>query len=169
MEQQIYLIGFMGSGKSTVTRRLGRLTGAAEIEMDAQIVKESGMSINDMFEQYGEQYFRDKETELLRRIASGESAIVSCGGGTVMRPENVDIMKKSGRIILLSASPETIFQRVRHSKDRPILNGNMNVEFIRELMEKRRPAYEGACDVRVETDGRTPDEIAEAILKKVQL
>ncbi len=164
MEKHIYLIGFMGSGKSTVSRKLKKLIQVKEIDMDAEIVRENNMSINDMFARFGEEYFRDRETEILQKIADSAPAVVSCGGGTVLRQENVDIMKKSGAIVLLTATPETTFLRVRNSKDRPILNGHMNVEYIASLMEKRRAVYEAACDIRIATDDKNPEQIAEEIL-----
>lgn len=166
MKKHIYLIGFMGTGKTTVSRRLKKMLHAEELDMDAEIVRENEMTINDMFEKYGESYFRDKETQMLQKIASLKPAVVSCGGGTVLRQENVDIMKKSGTIVLLTADPETIYLRVRNSKDRPILNGHMNVDYIASLMEKRREIYEKACDIRVTTDNKTPEQIAREIINR---
>ena len=165
MKQHIYLIGFMGSGKTTISHKLQQLTQAEEIDMDAWIVEKNGMSINDMFEKYGETYFRDRETDAVREIAGYAPAIVSCGGGAVLRDENTKMMKESGRIVLLTATPETVYERVKDSTDRPLLNGNMNVEHIASLMEKRRELYANACDIKVATDGKTPDEIADEILK----
>lgn len=164
MKQHIYLIGFMGTGKTTISHKLQQLTQAEEIDMDAWIVEKNGMSINDMFEKYGETYFRDRETDAVREIAGYAPAIVSCGGGAVLRDENTQMMKKTGKIVLLTATPETIYERVKDSTDRPLLNGNMNVEHIASLMEKRRELYVNACDIKVATDGKTPDEIAEEIL-----
>lgn len=164
MKQHIYLIGFMGTGKTTISHKLQQLTQAEEIDMDAWIVEKNGMSINDMFEKYGETYFRDCETDAVREIAGYAPAIVSCGGGAVLRDENTQMMKKTGKIVLLTATPETIYERVKDSTDRPLLNGNMNVEHIASLMEKRRELYVNACDIKVATDGKTPDEIAEEIL-----
>ena len=165
MKQHIYLIGFMGTGKTTISHKLQQLTQAEEIDMDAWIVKKNGMSINDMFEKYGETYFRDRETDAVREIAGYAPAIVSCGGGAVLRDENTKMMKESGRIVLLTATPETVYERVKDSTDRPLLNGNMNVEHIASLMEKRRELYANACDIKVATDGKSPDEIADEILK----
>ena len=165
MKQHIYLIGFMGTGKTTISHKLQQLTQAEEIDMDVWIVEKNGMSINDMFEKYGETYFRDRETDAVREIAGYAPAIVSCGGGAVLRDKNTQMMKESGRIVLLTATPETVYERVKNSTDRPLLNGNMNVEHIASLMEKRRELYVNACDVQVVTDGKTPDEIAEEILK----
>ena len=168
MKQHIYLIGFMGTGKTTISHKLQQLTQAEEIDMDVWIVEKNGMSINDMFEKYGETYFRDRETDAVREIADYAPAIVSCGGGAVLRDENTQMMKETGKIVLLTATPETIYERVKNSTDRPLMNGNMNVEHIASLMEKRRELYANACDIKVATDGKTPDEIAEEILKITQ-
>ncbi|MCD8323717.1 MAG: shikimate kinase [Clostridiales bacterium] len=167
MRKHIFLIGFMGVGKSTVSRKLRDRMKAQEIDMDAAIVREAGMPVSEIFERYGEAHFRDLETQMLQKIADGSPAVVSCGGGCVLRPENVAIMKESGTIVLLTADPATIYYRVRNSKARPILNGHMNVEYIAGLMEQRRPAYEGACDIRVSTDGKRPDRIAGEILERI--
>lgn len=160
----IYLIGFMGAGKSTVAEELAAKTGARRIEMDQMIVEQQGMTISEIFEKYGEDHFRDLETELLRSFLKEENLVVSCGGGSVLRDENARLMKESGRIVLLTAAPETIYERVRHSTERPILNGNMNVAFIRELMEKRRERYETVADTTIATDGKTAAEICREIL-----
>lgn len=162
--KNIYLIGFMGAGKSTIARELVNRTDAKRIEMDQMIVEQQGMEISDIFEKYGEEYFRDLETELLRSFLGQENMVVSCGGGSVLRDENAKLMKENGAIILLKATPETIYERVKNSTDRPILNGNMNVEFIRELMEKRRERYETVADITVCVDGKDRQEISREIL-----
>ena len=164
----IFLIGFMGAGKSTIARTLQRELGFPLVEMDERIVQEQGMSINDIFAQYGEAHFREIESQLVVDLGKQEPSIVSCGGGVVVRPENTQNMKKSGRIVLLKASPETIFERVKNSTDRPILNGHMNVEYIAELMEKRRALYEGAADITIQTDGKTREQICEEIIGKLR-
>lgn len=165
MKKHIYLIGFMGTGKSTVSRRLRNLMKVNEVDMDASIVRENGMSINEMFDQFGEEYFREKETGMLHRLSQRRPAVISCGGGVVLRQKNVDIMKRNGIIVLLTASPQTIYERVKGGRERPILNGHMDVEYIASLMEKRREAYENACDAAVSTDGKSPDEIAKEIMQ----
>lgn len=167
MKDNIFLIGFMGSGKSTIARELQGRLHKNLVEMDARIVDEQGMSINDIFAQKGEDYFRDVESQLVLDLNSEGNTIVSCGGGVVIRPQNVENMRKNGRIVYLSATPQTIYQRVKNSTERPILNGNMNVEYIAGLMEKRRSMYEGAADIRVETDGKTRDEICKEIIEKL--
>ena len=164
----IFLIGFMGAGKSTIARTLQRELGFPLVEMDERIVQEQGMSINDIFAQSGEAHFREIESQLVVDLGKQEPSIVSCGGGVVVRPENTQNMKKSGRIVLLKASPETIFERVKNSTDRPILNGHMNVEYIAELMEKRRVLYEEAADITIQTDGKTREQICEEIIGKLR-
>ena len=163
--KNIFLIGFMGVGKSTIARILAKELGAELIEMDETIEAEAGMTINEIFEKYGEAHFRDLESTLVARIADKGGAIVSCGGGAVLREQNVENMKKNGRIVFLSATPETIYERVRYSTNRPLLNGNMNVEYIAQLMERRRAAYENAADVVIATDGKDKREIVKEIMK----
>ena len=163
--KNIYLIGFMGSGKSAVCSRLHELTGMEVIEMDASIVDKEGMSINDIFATKGEEYFRDVESELLYLISEESNKAVSCGGGAILRQKNVDLMKESGKIILLSATPETIYNRVKNCTDRPLLNGNMNIPYITKLMDDRRPRYTAAADFTVTIDNRSIDDICKEILE----
>ena len=163
----IFLIGFMGSGKSTVASCLAETYGMEIIEMDQLIVEREGMSIPDIFAQKGEPYFRNAETNLLIEMQAEENKVVSCGGGVVLRERNVEEMKKSGKIILLNAKPETILERVKDDDNRPLLRGNKNVEFISNMMEQRRPKYEGAADSVIQTDGKTTDMICKEIIEKV--
>ncbi len=166
--KNIYLIGFMGAGKSTVAKELVKCLDATLVEMDQRIEQEQGMAITEIFERYGESRFRDLETALVHALAGEEQRVVSCGGGSVLREENTAAMKESGYIVLLSATPETIYERVKNSTNRPILNGHMSVEYIRELMEKRRARYESVADVTIQTDGKTVREICQEILKITQ-
>lgn len=165
--KNIFLIGFMGSGKSTIAKVLSEKLGVEQVEMDEMIVQEQGMPITEIFEKYGEEHFRDIETDLVRRLQEKDGVVVSCGGGAVLREANREMMKKSGAIVLLTAKPETILERVKHSTNRPILNGNMNVEYIAGLMEKRRACYEDAADFVIETDDKSREEICEEILTKL--
>ena len=165
--KNIFLIGFMGCGKSTMAGMLAEATGARLIEMDETIEKEAGMTINEIFETYGEAHFRDLESQLILRIAEQGGAVVSCGGGAILRPDNVTNMKKNGKIIYFSATPETIYERVRYSTNRPLLNGNMNAEYIKELMEKRLPRYEGAADITIVVDGKEKEQILEECVDKI--
>lgn len=161
----LFLVGFMGAGKSTIAKNLAKKQKLPLIEMDEELVRMEGKSISDIFEQSGELYFRDLESQLISEIVKKEKAIISCGGGVMLRNENIEIMKKNGRIVYLKASPETIYERVKDNKERPILNGNMNVASIRSLMEKRCETYEREADVRVETDGKTVNQICDELIR----
>lgn len=161
--KNIFLIGFMGCGKSTMARMLATELSMELIEMDETIEKEENRTINEIFATDGEQYFRDLESALIVRIGEKGNGIVSCGGGAILREENVVNMKKNGKVIYLEATPETIFERVRYSTNRPLLNGNMNVEYISELMSKRVDKYKQAADVILSVDGKTKDAIVQEI------
>lgn len=163
----IVLIGFMGTGKSTIARELAKTRKMNIVEMDEEIVRRRGKSIADIFEEEGEEYFRDLETALLKELQTKENQVISCGGGAVLREENVRVMKKNGCVVLLTALPQTIYERVKNNTDRPILQGNMNVEYIASLMEKRREKYEKAADIVIATDGKNVSQICEEMLQKL--
>ena len=105
---------------------------------------------------------------MIQSLNQQEPTIVSCGGGVAMRQENVDCMRDGGSVVFLTATPQTIYERVKNSTDRPLLNGHMNVAYISELMEVRRPKYEAAADILVATDGKTKEEIAEEIIGRLE-
>jgi len=164
----IVLIGFMGAGKSTISDYLKTVFAMDIIEMDQIIAERAGMSISDIFETYGEQYFRDCETNLLIEMQSRTNVVISCGGGTPMRECNVAEMKKNGRVVLLTAKPETILDRVKDSHDRPLIENNKTVPFIADLMSKRREKYEAAADIIIETDGKSELEICEELIHSLR-
>ena len=164
----IFLIGFMGAGKSTISDYLKNALAMDVVEMDQCIVERQGMSISDIFETYGEEYFRELETNLLIEMQSRSNVVVSCGGGVPMRERNVVEMKKNGRVVLLTAKPETILERVKDNHDRPLLENNKNVSFIADLLEKRRAKYEAAADIVVETDGKSELEICEELIHRLR-
>lgn len=167
MNENILLIGFMGTGKTSVSRELKKITNLPEIDMDKYIVDREKMSIAEIFDKFGEDYFRKVETECLKEILKNKGLIVSCGGGVVVKDENVSYMKNRGKIVLLTATPETVYERVKHSTERPILNNNMNVEFIGELMEKRRERYLSVADIIIKTDNKSIEDIVKEILDKI--
>lgn len=167
LRRNIALIGFMGVGKTTTSARLRDLLGMDEAETDALIIEREGRSITQIFAEKGEPYFRQVETQTILELQDRTGLIISCGGGVAMRQVNVDNLRKGSCIVLLTASPETILGRVGHSTDRPLLNGHMNVEYIADLMEKRRPFYEAAADLTVATDGRSADEICVEIVQRI--
>ncbi len=165
MDRNIYLIGFMGVGKSTVSRELAQAAGYGEIDTDAWIERDQGKCIAGIFEEQGEEYFRALETDLLKELRAEHRKVVSCGGGMALREENVALMRQGGAVAWLTAKPETILERVGGDTSRPLLRGNMDVGRIRGMMEQRRPFYRAAADFTVSTDGKPSGKIAEEILK----
>ena len=152
LKGNISLIGFMGTGKTTVSKALSKITSFKEIDVDAYIVENEGKAISDIFKDSGEAYFRTLETNALQTISSKQGQIISCGGGAVLKDENVDILKKNGVIVLLTATPETIFDRVKDHTHRPILNNDMSLRHVKELMEQREPRYQSVANVKVNVD-----------------
>ncbi|WP_312654076.1 shikimate kinase [Aminipila sp.] len=167
--KHIYLIGFMGTGKSQVSKELGDVMELKVLDTDTFIEDISGISIPEIFEQKGEDYFRTIETKVLQKIATSDSSIVSCGGGIAVKDENVEIMKKSGKVILLTASAENIYIRVKSDTQRPLLKNNMNVKYIEGLMKKRQAAYEKAADIIVNTDDKDILQICQEIVLKLRI
>lgn len=166
--KNIFLIGYMGTGKSSVASHMAKEYGMEVLEMDAMLVEREGMSISDIFTEYGEEYFRDAETRLLQEICLQENKVISCGGGVVLREKNVEEMRKGDRIVLLSAKPETILERVKDDNSRPLLQGNKTVAFIGEMMEKRREKYESAADIIIQTDGKQIVDICDEMIRKIK-
>jgi shikimate kinase len=166
--KNIVLAGFMGTGKTAVSTELARLTGFKNIDVDAEIEKIAGISIPDIFEKFGEPHFRDLETEEIKKVSMGRNLIISLGGGAVMREENMQALREGGVIICLTAEPETILKRTGNDSNRPLLQVENPLEKIKELLAFRKPYYERA-DVMVQTDSKSPLEVAEEILGIVKI
>ena len=166
-DYNIVLIGFMGAGKSSVSEYLSAVFAMKVVEMDQVIANREQMSIPDIFDAYGEEYFRDRETELLVEMQSHRNTVISCGGGAALRERNVEEMKKNGRVVLLTASPETVYERVKDNDDRPVLNGRKNVKGISELMDQRREKYEAAADIVINTDNKTVLQVCEELVQRL--
>lgn len=164
--KHIFLIGFMGTGKSTVSKELQYRSGKPEIDTDVWIEEQEGRSIQEIFETEGEEYFRTRETAILDELGMMKPSVISCGGGMALRELNVRKMKALGKVVLLTATPETIFDRVKVSDNRPLLQNHMEVDYIQELLKKRMPFYERAADLCVATDNRMICDIAKEILEK---
>ena len=164
LNYNIVLIGFMGTGKSTISAYLSEQFGMEAIDMDQVISEREGMPISRIFEIHGEEYFRNAETNLLKELQTKKNVVISCGGGTPLREENVAEMKKNGKVVLLTAKPETIFNRVKDNHDRPLIENNKSVEFIEELMLKRKDKYIAAADVIIETDNKEKQQICHELI-----
>ena len=166
MKSNIVLTGFMGAGKTTIGHILARELDMNFIDLDAYIVQTSKMTINSIFEKYGEKYFRDLETKACMECGEKENAIISTGGGVILRDENIEYLKKKGVIYFLSAEPETIYNRIKHSKDRPLLKVADPLGKIKELLDGRVERYNSTCDEKLVTDNNVVEEIITKIKKK---
>ena len=162
--KNLILIGFMGAGKTTIGKLFSKEKGRKFVDTDERIVREQGKSIPELFDERGEGYFRDLETELLKELQSEHNVVISCGGGTALRECNVAEMKKNGRVVLLTASPKLIYSRVKDIDDRPVLYGRKTVEGISELMEERREKYEAAADIVIQTDNKSVSTICKELM-----
>jgi shikimate kinase len=165
--KNIVLTGFMGTGKTEVGKELAQIRGLKLIDLDTEIEKSEKMTINEIFKQFGEQKFRDIESEMIEKLSRERNVIISTGGGAVLKQQNMDILKKTGIVICFMATPETILQRTGNSDNRPLLMVDNPLEKIRELLEFRRPFYEKA-DLMIDTEDKTPRQIAEEIIEQIR-
>lgn len=161
--KNIALVGFMGTGKSTIAALLAKILKVSYVDIDKRIEKKEGMSITDIFSQKGEPYFRKVEKKIVAEISLGSDQIIACGGGVVLDGENVKNLKKDGFMICLEATPEVIINRTKNYKHRPLLNVDDPKLKIDELLKKRRPYYAKA-DHTVDTSGLSEQEVAIEIL-----
>ncbi len=163
----IYLIGFMGAGKTAVARTLEELTNRERFDTDDMIVERENKAISEIFQTEGEEYFRKVEREVISSLTEMENAVVSCGGGVIKSKENIEQLKRGGKVVFLYASPKTVLERVLRNDRRPLLEGKKNLSDITKMMEERMPFYEAAYDIRIDVDGKTLEEIANEILNKI--
>jgi shikimate kinase len=166
-KKNIILIGFMGTGKTVTGRVLAEQTGMELVDMDSIIEERAGRPISKIFATEGEAAFRDMERALAHELAQRGGLIISTGGGVVLDPGNMTDFHRSGLVVCLTASPETIFQRLENDKSRPLLSGDKK-EQIRTLLETRRPLYD-AVEHQIDGDRLNPEDRAEAILKLYEL
>lgn len=164
----IVLIGFMGAGKSSTGKALARQTGLACLDTDEIVSTKFGLSVTEIFTRLGEEEFRNAETEALRQLAGTVSAIIVTGGGIVLRPENVKMLRELGTVVSLEADVETLFSRISKRATRPLLRTENPRATVVELLRVRDPLYRAAADVRVDTSCLTHDEAADAILKRIE-
>jgi len=160
----IVLIGYRGTGKSRIARRLAELSKWPVFCTDLEIVKKAGMPVPDIIRKRNWDYFRDVESEICKQAGKKDRTIIDTGGGAVLRKENVEALRQRGRIFWLTAEVSTIMERIKASDERPSLTGKKSyVEEVEEVLNERMPLYKAAADHIIATDGRTIDEIATEI------
>ncbi len=165
----IILEGFMGSGKSTVSELISDKLELELIDTDEAIEEAEGRKISEIFEQDGEEAFRDMETELMEMVISEHmrETVISLGGGLPVREKNRELLKRAGKVVYLRTSPETVYDRLKGDDTRPLLKSENPLARIKELQDKRGKIYEEAADIIVDTDGKTPAEVADEIIAAI--
>ena len=164
--KNIALIGFMGSGKSVVSKRLSRIWKKEIISTDKLIEQKEDRSVTKIFKESGEPYFREMEEAIIKEVCEKKNVILDCGGGVVLSCDNIQNLKKNSILIYLRTSLMVIYERVKGKKYRPLLNGSNVKQKIKELLEKRKPLYEQA-DLVIDTDHKTVAQICQEIREKV--
>ncbi len=164
MNKNITLIGMMGAGKSLISERLSRrLDDYVAVDTDVVLEYHHNQFIPDMFKEKGEEYFRDAESKILEMVYTKDKMVVALGGGAFERAENRELVKKNSFVIYLKASPETLYERVKDSTDRPLLKKGFSKDDVADILAKREANYMQADSV-VLTDGKTADEVVTEIL-----
>lgn len=161
----VVLIGYRGTGKSTVAGILAGELGMEVVSTDGEIVRRAGTGIPEIVEARGWDGFRDLETEAVKAAAAEGGRILDCGGGAILREENRRALRQNGVVVWLRASVGAIADRIRTDDQRPSLTGGKSfVDEIGEVLAEREPIYGEACHFSVETDGKKPEEVADEIL-----
>ncbi|MFW6171149.1 MAG: shikimate kinase [Planctomycetota bacterium] len=165
----IVLVGYRGTGKSVVARRLAEAWGWKVVSVDEEIEREAGQAIPEIVAGRGWNGFRDLEEHVTRRCAADDHQILDCGGGVIEREANIEVLRHAGTVVWLRASTATIVQRISGDTQRPSLTGEKSfTEEVAEVLERRTPLYRRVAHVEVDTDDRTVEQVASEILKQVQ-
>ncbi|MRR06101.1 MAG: shikimate kinase [Deltaproteobacteria bacterium] len=161
--KNIILTGFMGTGKSSAGKLLAAELGYGFQDIDTIIVEKEKRSINEIFAEQGESYFRGIEADILASVLSGTKLVVSTGGGAVISAKNRELMRKSGIVVNLTASPTAVLDRLAVENDRPLLREEKGLEKIRGMLAEREPYYADA-DIRIDTTGKNVEDVVQEIL-----
>ena len=166
LKRPVFLIGFMGAGKTSVARRLARTCGIASVDMDTYLERSAGRSVKEIFAEDGEAGFRDIETGVLRELAGKDDPLlISCGGGIVERPENRELMVEAGVVVHLRVTVDEAESRISNKESRPLFG---DLEAAEALRERRMPLYEQAADHSIDTAGRSIPQIAHDVRRLLE-
>jgi len=169
MKTNIALIGFMGTGKTAVGEVLAEKLGRSFVELDLLVEQKAGKSIPDIFQQDGETAFRELEIEVINEVSKDKNLVIACGGGIVLNKINIERLRKSARMVYLTASPGVILKRVANEEgQRPLLEVDNPTLAIREMLRFRKPFYERAADIKIDTSELDINAVSEQIISKLK-
>lgn len=167
------LVGYRGTGKSTVAALVAARLGWSWVDADVQIESRAGMTIAAIFAEQGEPAFRELEAEVIRDLAARPRLVIAAGGGAVLRADNRRALAEGGKVVWLKAQPETILARlaadVTTARRRPNLSAAGGLEEIVSMLQRRTPLYRSLADLEIDTDGRRPEDIADEIVARLDL
>ncbi|WP_100331549.1 shikimate kinase [Bacillus xiapuensis] len=163
----IFLTGFMGAGKTTIGQLLAKKLNCSVIDTDEYIEQQEQLTISDIFNAKGEEYFRGVETAVLAALGP-EDGIITTGGGMIMREDNRRLMKQIGQVVFLEADLSVIFARLAEDASRPLIQ-NKEKEEVQQLYDHRLPLYRETADITVQTANQTPEQAAEEIIRRLKL
>lgn len=167
--KNIVLIGMMGSWKTTVGKILAEKMGRKFVDIDHLVEKEAKTSVSDIFDNFGEEKFRDLETKVLKTALQGKGMVISTGGGTVISSKNRNLMKQYGYVIFLRAKPESLSNRIKNTAKRPILDKSEDkLQVLRDIWEKRKGHYTSIADLVIDTDKLNPEGVSIEIYRKIK-
>jgi len=164
----VVLIGYRGTGKSSVGKVLAARLDRPLLSTDAEVVRLAGQTIPAIVEQHGWDYFRDLESKVCQELAGQNGLVIDTGGGAILRSQNVDVLKQTGKLFWLTASVETIAKRIGSDTQRPSLTGTKSfIDEIQDVLQDRLPKYQAAGDYVIETEGRSLSQVADEILARL--
>jgi shikimate kinase len=164
--KNIYLIGFMGSGKTTIGRALSECLNISVIDTDEEIIRTTGRSISEIFETEGESYFRILETSTLKKLPN-ENSIITTGGGIVLSEENRKCLRGNGTVVFLNATPVEVLKRLEGDQSRPLLSGDKKTK-VSQILAERMPLYVETANIIIETTGKSVDSIVEELIERLK-
>ena len=169
MKTSIALIGFMGTGKTVVGKLLAERLGKEFLELDALIEQKAGKTIPEIFQREGEEAFRQLEIEAAKQVSQRKNVVIACGGGVVLNKINIDRLKQESLLVYLKASPEVILRRTSSdTSERPLLKADNRALAVKELLRFRKPFYERAADITIDTSKLNVASVIEQIIAKVK-
>ncbi len=166
--KNIFLVGLMGAGKSTIGKRLAESMGKVFLDSDHEIEDRTGVSIPTIFDIEGEAGFRDRESAIIDELTNKKGIVLATGGGAVLRSENRKVLAARGLVIYLNASVEQLFQRTRMDRNRPLLQTGDPKQKLQDLLTQRDPLYREIADLVVDTDDRSIQQAIPELIEKIE-